>query len=720
MNFIHPLSESIYSALLELQAHDVVRNVSVTSEDNIDRIYATYLLSIPQHPKEPGILDEEPVVFEAKAEDIVPNPYFQREGFPRLPHLLRNTGVRKSPCLYTAKPEQLALQWNAFQYVHRVGEWLEKVSDGTLHHSDQALEDIMLIDGGKCIISPIYRLGVAHEFVRESRFGQSTRVFHLERVASQENNSYKVVEVDIGYVDHSAIVAAPNTLEELGEVLLSGSNRIFIHSIIHKLFQSSDNYDKKLFFLLKAEINDKAIDKKDERLYAFITEMKLGEIGDEINVLTVNPETYTLSYECFISGIPTDSNLKIPILGLTIHENFSFIMGRFANGLRIEENPSRILQIGVGAIGSQIARNLTQSGFACGWICMDDDVLLPHNLSRFIIPCLPDSIGKPKVDVVSNSLNGLFNTDKYCEPVNSAIGFGKIDETFVDLIRKEGVIVVDTSASVSVQRTLDACLGNSNERFTSFLSPNGKSICLFSTKIGSLLTHTMLEVYFYASLISDERLANLLKVEQEGYTYSGDSCRAISARISTHDVSMFSAIASSFIEEAKTLKEDSAILLLKNGHKVDEVVLPTVPFVKYGKVSGKDVFISPLLLEKLTNLRKEKLPNETGGVLLGTYDIITDSLYIVDHILAPIDSTASPTHFHRGVKGVDDLLDSIKKATHNQLGYIGEWHSHPDRVPPIPSSTDEKLLQWLRDQSRNSTYPFLMLIQGDRDFTISV
>ncbi len=89
--------------------------------------------------------------------------------------------------------------------------------------------------------------------------------------------------------------------------------------------------------------------------------------------------------------------------------------------------------------------------------------------------------------------------------------------------------------------------------------------------------------------------------------------------------------------------------------------------------------------EKLSNMRKQRLPNETGGILLGYLDQKTKSINLVDALPAPVDSTESSSEFLRGTNGLQCVLDECQSRTANIVGYVGEWHSHPPGISTNPS-----------------------------------
>jgi integrative and conjugative element protein (TIGR02256 family) len=101
------------------------------------------------------------------------------------------------------------------------------------------------------------------------------------------------------------------------------------------------------------------------------------------------------------------------------------------------------------------------------------------------------------------------------------------------------------------------------------------------------------------------------------------------------------------------------------------------------------------------------IPNETGGVLIGT---TTEALVrILEATPPPRDSTATPTSFNRGTRGVVKLL-----ATRWRRGqyYVGEWHAHPN-ADPKPSGRDLMSLDEVaRDGSLQFACPVLVVAGG--------
>ena len=49
------------------------------------------------------------------------------------------------------------------------------------------------------------------------------------------------------------------------------------------------------------------------------------------------------------------------------------------------------------------------------------------------------------------------------------------------------------------------------------------------------------------------------------------------------------------------------------------------------------------------------------------------------------------------------------------LGYLGEWHSHPDGAPARPSRDDEGVFTYLSRHIGPTGSPYLMAICGDNE-----
>ena len=126
----------------------------------------------------------------------------------------------------------------------------------------------------------------------------------------------------------------------------------------------------------------------------------------------------------------------------------------------------------------------------------------------------------------------------------------------------------------------------------------------------------------------------------------------------------------------------------------------------------------------MCELRSQKLdlpePVETGGTFIGTYDRDRNIVYVVYMIAAPDDSVATGKSYIRGVKGLAEEVERIKKMTRYQMIYIGEWHSHPHGCSNAPSTKDKKLYAEMSEELGKNDYPFVMGILADDGLRVEV
>lgn len=122
------------------------------------------------------------------------------------------------------------------------------------------------------------------------------------------------------------------------------------------------------------------------------------------------------------------------------------------------------------------------------------------------------------------------------------------------------------------------------------------------------------------------------------------------------------------------------------------------------------IFFAEDLLSEVKELCKEKGNLETGGILVGMYDLDLQSAIITKVLGPPSDSKYGRTTFVRGTKGVKKTLDSFWKEGQY---YLGEWHFHPNALP-IASSQD---ISQMNKIAKNVVYkcpePLMLIIGQD-------
>ncbi|WP_316572939.1 Mov34/MPN/PAD-1 family protein [Neobacillus sp. YIM B06451] len=115
-------------------------------------------------------------------------------------------------------------------------------------------------------------------------------------------------------------------------------------------------------------------------------------------------------------------------------------------------------------------------------------------------------------------------------------------------------------------------------------------------------------------------------------------------------------------------------------------------------------------INAIYHMCKESFPKETGGIIIGKYSSNLNRAEVKIVTGAPVDSKCGRTWFHRGTKGLQELLDEAwdKKGMY----YLGEWHYHPGGTPS-PSIHD---IVEMNKISKNNAYhcpePILLIAVG--------
>jgi integrative and conjugative element protein (TIGR02256 family) len=88
------------------------------------------------------------------------------------------------------------------------------------------------------------------------------------------------------------------------------------------------------------------------------------------------------------------------------------------------------------------------------------------------------------------------------------------------------------------------------------------------------------------------------------------------------------------------------------------------------------VWLAGPVAAELNDLATAAAARETGGLLLGWWD---DGALVVRHAVEAPDSQASRSSWNRRPGVAKQALSAaLKELDHPLLGYVGDWHSHPE------------------------------------------
>ena len=662
-------------------------------DDGTEAVTVDISATVPQRPAYDIRRNERLLIVFDRDDSQCPWVESLRKDFPRTPHTnLTAPGKPRSLCLYDQPWEDVRTTLTAPKLISRIMWWLEGTAAGTLHGDDQPLEPLLFDPQLDLIIpsdlltgsdtdEPIpltcFRMGVSFQMIR-------TSVITDLGADIPQGGSCLALMVNCEPQLHGVVQATPRTLEDLHDLLLPAG--VDLMEVLRESLEDSEEEsgleDVSLILLLrlpKLRVAEGEVERMELR--AFAVAAPISAIFEEAGRHSVDAEV----------GESQTSGKEIGLLPLNPRPGFSRELAAEVNG-ESRADTSRVIAVGVGALGSQVVSNLARGGFG-QWTLVDNDLLLPHNLGRHALG--GQYVGVPKAAGLTHMLNITIDGPPiaFGVPMNVLREAALSDQPKVDW--KSGRIILDMSASVAVARFLCHDVESSARRVSLFLNPSGTALTLLSEDIARSVPLDLLEMQHYRALVSEPGLQDLLA--PPATMRSGVGCRDVSTQIPQDLVGLLSGIGSRAVRRA--LETDDAQITT---WRVDEsnysVVHTTVEVtdVRSRKKNGWRIFWDAQLECKLRRCRNAKLPRETGGVLIGSFDMDRRIIYVVDATEAPADSEECRSGFLRGLENLQEEIDAVQLATSGMLGYIGEWHSHPTRNV-TPSSLDRNVIRWVEE-----------------------
>lgn len=654
------------------------------------------------------------------SDDAMPEVLALRCNFPSVPHInLTSEKFPRSLCVTEQKFSEWKLRSTGVTFVKDILQWLERTAKGNLHAEDQPLEPLLW--GSEDIIILPHDLFTKYGpseplFIPIINKINDRRILIAERpeYIDKERNPLEYVATffKTDCLTHGIINNAPSDLYELHQFLECGNL-----DLLKELRQRLENWRNEI--------------RSGEILSANLILIVALPKARQENTLSENIEWKAFLVLKSIREIATEiapavksAGYNIPLIGqggkgddISIHMlNPVFSLSKESaaqlNGFTSRDE-IKITAVGLGALGSQVLMNLVRAGYG-KWTLIDEDVLLPHNLARHALDGF--SIGLPKVYGLFESANKTVDDDPIADyivtdilnPSESQETTEKLENAFTN-----ADIILDASASVPVARHLVYDVDSSARRISIYLNPDGTDVVILAEDKKRKITLDFLEMQYYRYLINETCLTDHLK-RKHGRIRFATSCRDLSATIPQDYVALQAAICSRTIHKL-TSNEQAFMSIWRTDEDQINVRSYSISVrnpIKY-KIGNWTLCTNKGFIKSVQKARDNKLPNETGGVLVGSYDMQRKIVYVADYLPSPPDSEEWPTHYIRGCQGLREQVEKIHEITEKQLEYIGEWHSHPPNCGVEPSQDDRKVFAWISKYMTADGLPPLMLIVGD-------
>ena len=644
-----------------------------------------------------------------------PTIHALRADFPAVPHLYWTpVGEPRSLCLYEAPWAEVRLRWTGASFLGDIAKWLARTAIGELHDADQPLEPFFfgprhIVVIPDCLFEDDAKWKASVAVAVDERKGKLA-VLKLLSVGENELPGTACLHV-ITAVGEPAVQDAmhdcPRNMMELIELLRLGG--IDLVSILGDqlglLFGGGHkprDEDGILLLVMLSRRRRPAGAAEALETWAFA----IGPIRD----VAVATGKYAASGRGEPLGRliePQFDEAKacdVEVKALRTVRAIDRAAAKYHSGLDPGSEDPAVVLVGAGALGSQLHNHLSRMGWG-RWTLIDEDTVLPHNVVRHRLG--EQAVGLPKafalrfasaVDTPHNPVDRVFAED--------FLSIGENKEMLGAC--READLILDVSTSIAVARHLAVDLEGPARRASLFLNPSGCDAVMLMEDADRSLRLDALESQYYRAILRDGRLDQHIKREKT-FRYS-TGCRDVAARIGQDDVALASALLARQVRSADA-HATTAVWQQEADGGVRRVEIRLSDEIRVER-DGWCFVLDSALVEHVSSLRRARLPVETGGVLIGYFDVSRRRVYVVDALPAPRDSDERVDAFIRGFADLRNEIDGIEARTGGQVGYVGEWHSHPDGAGIAMSDYDSELLRQIADEVRADGQPGVVMIVG--------
>lgn len=647
----------------------------------------------------------------------LPAVYALRVGFPRLVHQQQApSGSPAHLCLYFAPVRETLRTWTPHSFLRRIGWWIETSARGELHAADQPLDQLFFTSKYELVLPwNLEELAAAAEpmtIAKRERPCGGVTYFLLPQVGAQASKAI-LVEVTLPAIVHGAVEPDPVTLGQLADLLgMRGAD--LLPQLRPKLRELVDHNgavvrEDRPFTIILVHTPllrepGGAVEMTMRRAFLLATDPL--EVGCATGALVRLDQKFFSSEIEMVPTVPTEWR-TLPLRPMEVLSVNTVTQARKQSGIA-DAGPTGVV-VGAGALGSALLDQWGRSGWG-QWTVIDNDHIRPHNLSRHT--AVADEIGVPKVETVAR-LQRQASAGANIFAIHVGDASDPADAATQGILAAAPV-VVDVSASLDYPRYAST-VDQTGRHASVFITPSANAAVALVEDPARLQRLRTLEAQYYRAVIHDDWGREHL-AENLGTFWSGASCRDISvalpyARVQAH--------AGNLAEQLPHLLSHAGASIRvwqRTGDRGAVEVHEIAVSPELGWTRGElNVYFDEAGVQQLRNMRQAALPHETGGVLLGYFDLSIKALILVAGLPAPPDSDSSTGSFERGVEGLKAAVDDASRRTAGIVGYVGEWHSHPRGHSANPSGHDLIQLAYLSFCMGDEGLPAVQLIIGEHD-----
>ncbi|MGP2462861.1 Mov34/MPN/PAD-1 family protein [Pantoea ananatis] len=642
-----------------------------------------------------------------------------REDFPvGLVHTtLDREGDGLALCIWEEAWSDLATNLTGQACIERIRNWFSSMSAGTIHDDDQVLEPLIHSTAHTLIIPSGQMYGPWYTSFAYKHCGFVSLGLSKEKPEEEiTSHNFAIYTPELPSQLHRGLTNTPFDLDALQRLCLSfGFNLIEgLVQWLHLPEQLNNALSSQPLLILTVP-KRRATEASDEEpeVWCYTLGQSLAELGELLGVTITEPKTKQTTQKIF-GHVDNEKLSLIKMVPWRVVKRLDRAAARNFAGTT-HKNDTFMLAIGAGAIGSNVTMIATRSGIG-PWVLIDGDITLPHNTVRQVQR--NSSVGFPKASVLQIELNNVFDEGgNTAIPVNVFAPGERTSELNTALCGSE--IAVDFSASPAVLGWLSD--QQIKRGVSAFFGPDGSDlVVLAEDKFRTVRVDEIEAQYFWAVATETRMKGHLAAARVDNIRYA-NACQDLSRPLPPWRLQTLCGLAAGQL--AQLVESDKACFkvwrLQPETGNVQALALPVKPVNRF-KTGSMRVSISNEVIATMRELRSKSGRNETGGVLIGTFDLVRSVLHVIAALPAPSDSKQAPTYFIRGVENLKPQVEKLADSSAGRLHYLGEWHSHPGAVPARPSSDDESVYAYLGKHIGSVGAPYIMAICGDRDTWLRV
>ena len=664
-------------------------------------------------------------LFVTSNKNDIPEVVALRNAFPVMMH--QNQGQADGPanlCVYFGPKSATLRTLTPESFLHRIRWWLEGSARGELHPADQPVEQLFFTSRYELVLpwnvdelskSSAHRAII---FAQTPRPDDTLTCFleFVEKAAPPKPGTVAHIEVTLPAVVHGFVDRDPPTLGALADVLEKRGVDVIspLRAALKALIGSKgatkaeeDDFTIVLLCIPISRAEGAAPEKQMRRAFAIVGGRLA--LGKAMGVYMVHEGKYYSAEGLLGAEAPTQWR-NTGIEAMEVLQRNTTAMARAHSGIN-DEGPAGVL-IGGGTLGCTMLGLWGRSGWG-SWTVIDNDHIKPHNLSRH--PALGQQVGEMKA-IVAAELHG-FAMQGASEVKGICADACDFKNAAVIAALESNKVVIDASTTLEYPRLASTRDGLARHASV-FVTPDGNSSVMLVEDAAREQKLRTLEAQYYRAVIGTDWGKSHLEGNLRHF-WSGASCRDISVVLACSRITAHAATLAEQLPLAFKQPEASIRIWHRDSNTGAVSVYQAAPFAERRMTLGEyDLYIDNGLYERLVALRAAQLPQETGGILLGYYDLNVNAVVLVDALAAPPDSKGSREAFERGIAGLRDAVSEAARRTVGVVGYVGEWHSHPPGHAATPSSADSYQLVYLALHMAEDGLPAVQLIVGENDFLV--